>query len=160
MAVILIPQVMAYAIIAGMPPVYGLYAALSQFAEPGSTDFIGLAIVLALLVGAVQFFMGVFRLGFLVSFISHAVVVGFASAAAIIIASTQVPNLFGFTIGRHEHVYQSFIDIFKNISDVHFLTAVIGIVSVVVIYDDGRNCGDMVFWMRPNGRENNWRNFI
>ena len=162
---ILIPQVMAYAIIAGLPPVYGLYAALfgaavaamwgssaqlstgpvalvsfltmtalSQFADPGSTEFIGLAIVLAMLVGALQFFMGIFRLGFLVNFISHAVVVGFASAAAIIIASTQVPNLFGFSIDRHEHVYQSFVNIFRNITDVHLLTAAIGLVSVIVIY--------------------------
>ena len=115
-ALVLVPQSMAYAQLAGMPPYYGLYAAflpvmvaalwgssnqlgtgpvavvslltassLSVFAAPGSEQFIALAIMLALLVGLVQFALGVFKLGVVVNFLSHPVIVGFTNAAALII---------------------------------------------------------------------------
>ncbi|MCH8524829.1 MAG: sodium-independent anion transporter, partial [Balneolales bacterium] len=123
-AIMLIPQGMAYAVLAGLPPVYGLYASLlpiilyallgtsrqlavgpvamvsllvltgvSQFAEPGSERFIQLAILTALGVGLVQFLMGLFRMGFIVNFLSHPVLSGFISAAAIIIAASQIQAL-------------------------------------------------------------------
>ena len=111
--VMLIPQGMAYASIAGLPAVYGLYAsivpiliyaifgtsrqlaigpvamvslltatAIGSFGGITIEQYIAYAITLALLVGAIQFLLGVFRLGFLVNFLSHPVVSGFTSAAA------------------------------------------------------------------------------
>ena len=163
-AVVLIPQVMAYATLAGLPPVYGLYAAflgtavaalwgsskhlssgpvalvsfltltaLVPLAKPESSEFIGYAIVLALIIGLVQLLMGVFKLGFIMNFISHSVIAGFTTAAAIIIASTQIPGLFGFTVEKHEYVFLNFYEIIQSIPRVDFLTAAIGLASVFLI---------------------------
>ncbi len=162
--IVLIPQVMAYAIIAGLPPVYGLYSALfsvavaamwgsskqlstgpvaivsflvfstiSQYYEPNSTQYIVLAIFLAILVGLIQFLIGFLKLGFLMSFISHAVIVAFSVAAAIIIATMQIPNLLGFKIEMHEHVWQNFFEIIKHIPDTHLITFIIGATSLLII---------------------------
>lgn len=163
-AVILVPQAMAYAMLAGLPPVYGLYAglvgagiaglfgsstqlstgpvaivsflvltSLTPFAAPESENFIALAILLALMVGLVQLSMGLFRLGFLMSFVSHAVVVGFTNAAAIIIASTQIPSLLGIKVGQHELVFETFADIAKHIPDTHLPTLAVSAVAVIMI---------------------------
>lgn len=163
-AVVLVPQAMAYAMLAGLPPVYGLYAglvgagiaalfgsstqlstgpvaivsflvltSLAPFATPESAEYIALAIALALVVGVIQFLMGAFRLGFIMNFVSHSVVVGFSSAAAIIIASTQVPSLLGIKIGQHEFVFETFVDIFKNIPETSIPTLIVGTLSVAAI---------------------------
>jgi len=163
-AVVLIPQVMAYATLAGLPPVHGLYAAflgtavaafwgssrhlstgpvalvsfltltaLIPLAKPESPEFIGYAIVLALIIGLVQLLMGVFRLGFILDFISHSVIAGFTIAAAIIIASTQIPSLFGFSVEKHEYVFLNFLEIIKSLPSTDLLTLVIGAVSVATI---------------------------
>lgn len=162
--VVLIPQVMAYAIIAGLPPIHGLYASLlgvavaaiwgsskqlstgpvaiisflvfatiSKYAEPNSSEYITIVVFLAILVGLIQFLMGFFRLGFLVSFISHAVIVAFSAAAAIIIASMQIPNLLGFKIDIHEHVWQNFFEILKHVPDTHIITFLMGTISLIII---------------------------
>ena len=114
-ALVLVPQSMAYAQLAGMPAYYGLYAgflpvavaalwgsskqlgtgpvavaslltasSLTPLAAPGSDAFVTLAIMLALLVGLIQLALGLFRLGVVVNFLSHPVIVGFTNAAAII----------------------------------------------------------------------------
>lgn len=163
-AVVLIPQVMAYAILAGLPPVYGLYAAflgtavaalwgssqhlstgpvalvsfltltaLVPLAKPETPEFIGLAIILALIIGLVQLLMGVFKLGFIMNFISHSVIAGFTTAAAIIIASTQIPNLFGFSVDNHEFVFLNFYEILIAVPNTNFLTLAIGLSAVVLI---------------------------
>ncbi len=163
-AVVLVPQAMAYAMLAGLPPVYGLYAglvsagvaalfgsstqlstgpvaivsflvltSLAPLATPESSAYIALAMTLALLVGLIQFSMGMFRLGFIMNFVSHSVIVGFSSAAAIIIASTQVPSLLGIKIGQHEFVFETFIDIAQHIPDTNMATLAVGIVSLVAI---------------------------
>ncbi len=121
--VMLIPQGMAYASIAGLPAVYGLYAsivpliiyaifgtsrqlavgpvamvslltatAIGSFEGLSTSDYILYAILLAFLVGAIQFLLGVFRLGFLVNFLSHPVISGFTSAAALINCSSLAPR--------------------------------------------------------------------
>lgn len=163
-AVVLIPQVMAYAILAGLPPVYGLYAAflgtavaalwgssrhlssgpvalvsfltltaLVPLAKPETSEFIALAIILALIIGLTQLLMGIFKLGFIMNFISHSVIAGFTTAAAIIIASTQVPNLFGFSVENHEFVFLNFFEIFKSLPQTNFLTLIIGGLSIFFI---------------------------
>ncbi len=162
--VVLIPQAMAYAIIAGLPPVYGLYASLasvavaaiwgssrqlstgpvaivsflvfatlSKYYEPNTQNYISLAIFLALLVGIIQFLMGFLRWGFMMSFISHAVIVAFSTAASIIIAFTQIPNLIGIKIKLHEHVWQNFLEVFNHVNNLNPPTLYIGISSLFLI---------------------------
>jgi sulfate permease, SulP family len=125
-AVMLVPQGMAYAMLAGLPPVVGLYAStvpllayallgssrqlavgpvaivslltlsgVSALAEPGSVEFTRLAALLALMVGVLHLALGVLRAGFVVNFLSHAVVSGFTSAAAIVIGASQLRQLLG-----------------------------------------------------------------
>ena len=136
-ALIVLPQGVAFATIAGLPPQYGLYAAmvptviaalfgsswhlvsgpttaisiavyaaLSHQAEPGSAEYIRLALTLTFLVGAFQLGLGLARLGALVNFISHSVVIGFTAGAAILIAASQVRNFFGLDIPRGTPFYE------------------------------------------------------
>jgi SulP family sulfate permease len=128
-ALVLIPQSMAYAAMAGLPPIHGLYAGLLPMVmaalfgssrllvsgpaavmcimtaaalEPLGLDpqtYISYALLIALMVGVLQLFLGICRLGVLVDFISHPVVNGFTNAAALIIATSQIPKLFGIHIG-------------------------------------------------------------
>lgn len=164
-SVVLIPQAMAYAMLAGLPPVYGLYAAavtpgiaalwgslrqlatgpiaimsllvlttLSPIADPGSDQYIHLAFMLSLMVGVFYLLIGLFRMGIIMSFISHSAVKGFTSAAAIIITTTQLPNLFGLTVGRHEYIFPMLLEIFHSLASIHFPTLIIGILAFVIIY--------------------------
>jgi MFS superfamily sulfate permease-like transporter len=136
-ALVLIPQSMAYAELAGLPPYYGLYASflpplvaslfgssrqlatgpvavvslltsisLEPLATAGSQEYIAYAILLALLIGAFQFSLGVLRLGLVVNFISHPVVNGFSNAAALIIATSQLPKLLGVHVDKATHHYE------------------------------------------------------
>ena len=124
----LVPQAMAYALLAGLPPQIGLYAAtipvliyalfgtsrqlavgpvaivslltasaLAGLVEEGTAGYLAAAATLALLVGLIHIVLGVGRLGFLVNFLSHSVLVGFTAAAAIIIGFSQVKHLLGIS---------------------------------------------------------------
>lgn len=135
-ALVLIPQSMAYAQLAGLPPYYGLYAAflppiisalfgssrqlatgpvavvslmtaaaLEPLASAGSEGYIAYAILLALLVGAIQIALGLLRLGVLVNFLSHPVVLGFTNAAALIIATSQLGKILGVSVEKAEQHY-------------------------------------------------------
>ena len=137
-ALVLIPQSMAYAQLAGLPPYYGLYAsflppmvaalfgssrqlatgpvavvslmtaaALEPLAATGSPGYIAYAILLAFMVGVFQFLLGVLRLGLLVNFLSHPVVLGFTNAAAIIIATSQLSKIFGVTVEKADYQYET-----------------------------------------------------
>ncbi len=128
-AIIVLPQGVAFAAIAGMPPEYGLYAgmipaiiaalfgsswhlvsgpttaaslvllsSLSAFAEPGSVDYVRLALTLTMMVGLIQLTMGLARLGALVNFISHSVIVGFTAGAALLIIASQLKHFLGWCI--------------------------------------------------------------
>ncbi len=141
-ALIVLPQGVAFATIAGLPPEYGLYAAMvpaviaaffgsswhlvtgpttaisiavfasiAPMAEPGSAEYIRLVLTLTFLTGLFQLVMGLVRLGALVNFISHTVVIGFTTGAALLIAVSQVSNFLGLDLERglafHEVVYQA-----------------------------------------------------
>ncbi len=155
-AIIVLPQGVAFATIAGMPPEYGLYAAmvpaliaalfgsswhlvsgpttaasivlfasLSSFAEPGSAEYVQLALTLTLMVGAIELLMGLARLGTLVNFISHSVVIGFTAGAAILIATKQIKNFFGVEIPRGLHFHEVFMALFDQIERINpYITAV------------------------------------
>jgi SulP family sulfate permease len=164
-ALVLIPQSMAYAQLAGLPAYYGLYAAflpvavaslwgssnqlgtgpvavvslltassLAVLAAPGSDQFIALAIMLALLVGIIQLLLGVFKLGVIVNFLSHPVIVGFTNAAAIIIALSQVSKLFGVPMGRSEHFINDIVGVFKLIGDTHLPTLAMGALAIAIMW--------------------------
>lgn len=162
-AAIVLPQGVAFATIAGMPPEYGLYASivpaiiaalygsswhlvsgpttaasivmfssLSALALPGSPQYISLAITLAFMVGVTQFVMGVVRLGALVNFISHSVIVGFTAGAALLIAAKQAKTFLGLEIPVKEHFYHEVIYMWENWSAFHPMVTIVGGVTMVV----------------------------
>jgi SulP family sulfate permease len=108
-AMILLPQGVAFATIAGLPPEYGLYAAMvpAIVAEPGSPQFISMVLSLTFLTGVFQLILGLARMGVLVNFISHTVVIGFTAGAALLIAGSQIKNFFGINIPRGTHSTKS-----------------------------------------------------
>ena len=162
--VMLIPQGMAYAMIAGLPPIYGLYAStlplilyaifgtsrqlavgpvamvslltaagVGLLAETGTETYIALAITLALFVGLIQFLFGVFRLGFLVNFLSHPVISGFTSAAALIIGMSQLKHLLGVDIPRSHHVHEIVLHAISQLGALNWPTLAIGLGGIIII---------------------------
>jgi len=162
--IILIPQGIAYAMIAGLPPIYGLYCALvpqiiyaifgsarqvaigpvamdslivatgvSTLALAGSESYISIAILLGLMVGTIQFILGIFSLGFIVNFLSRPVITGFTSAIALIIGVNQFRNLFGVDFIQNDQIHLILEDIFLKISDYNFHTTFIGLMAVIII---------------------------
>jgi SulP family sulfate permease len=162
--VMLIPQGMAYASIAGLPAVYGLYAsivpiliyaflgtsrqlavgpvamvslltatAIGSFQGLSNSDYISYAILLALLVGVIQFLLGAFRLGFLVNFLSHPVVSGFTSAAALIIGLSQLKHLLGVNIPRSHHVHEIILNAVDKFNEINWIALIIGLAGIFII---------------------------
>ncbi len=163
-ALVLIPQSMAYAQLAGMPAYYGLYAAflpgmiaalwgsssqlatgpvavvslltasaLAPLAATGSEQFIALAVLLALMVGVIQLTLGAFKLGVVVSFLSHPVIVGFTNAAAIIIGLSQINKVFGISMGRSEHFLQDVWGALQLIGETHLPTLLMGLAAFAIM---------------------------
>ena len=165
-AVMLVPQAMAYAMLAGLPPVYGLCAATlplvayaffgtsrqlavgpvaivslltadacSRLVDAGAdvATVAGIAALLALLVGAIQIALGLFRAGFLINFVSHAVVSGFTSAGAIMIALSQLPQLLGVKTAGGNSAVTQLVEVVRKAGDVHGLTLAIGLTATVVL---------------------------
>ncbi len=162
--VMLIPQGMAYAMLAGLPPIIGLYAStiplalyalfgtsrqlavgpvamvslmvaagVGALAEPGSGQYLAIAVLLAAMVGVIQLAMGVARLGFLVNFLSHPVVSGFTSAAALIIGFSQLKHLLGVPLERSHHVHSIIWQAIQQAKSIEPITLAIGIGSIVVL---------------------------
>ncbi|MCX7165821.1 MAG: sulfate permease [Rhodocyclales bacterium] len=161
-ALIVLPQGVAFATIAGLPPQYGLYAAmlptviaalfgsswhlvsgpttaisiaifaaLSHQAEPGSAHYISLVLTLTFLVGVFQLVLGLARMGVLVNFISHTVVIGFTAGAAILIAASQVRSFFGINIPRGTPFYETIHQFFVQFADINpWVTAIAAITLV------------------------------
>ncbi|MCB0631550.1 MAG: solute carrier family 26 protein [Saprospiraceae bacterium] len=162
--VMLIPQGMAYAMIAGLPPIYGLYAStipliiyallgtsrqlavgpvamvslltaagIGALADGGTETYIMLAITLALFVGLIQFLLGAFRLGFLVNFLSHPVISGFTSAAALIIGLSQLKHLLGIKIESSHYVHEVLIEAVSKFGQINWVTFAIGLGGIMLI---------------------------
>ncbi len=137
-ALVLVPQSMAYAQLAGLPVYYGLYAsflppmiaalmgssrqlatgpvavvslmtaaALGPLTIGNPEAYLAYAVLLTFMVGMFQLFLGVFKLGVLVDFLSHPVVLGFTNAGALIIATSQLGKLFGVTVAKAEYHYET-----------------------------------------------------
>ena len=163
-ALVLVPQSMAYAQLAGMPSYYGLYAAflpvlvgalwgssrqlatgpvavvslltasaLASLAAPGSEQFIALAMMLALLVGAIQLALGLLRMGAIVNLLSHPVIIGFTNAAAIIIALSQLDKLLGVPSTRSDNFLADIGALLGRIGETHWPTLAMGIGALALM---------------------------
>ncbi len=157
-SIMLVPQSMAYAMLAGLPPVVGLYAStfplmvyplfgssrhlaigpvamlsllvfsgISGLAHPGSERYLELVFLLTLMIGLLQWLMGVFRLGFFINFFSHAVLGGFTSAAAILIFFSQSGHLLGIKLHYHHSLVHVLIEIIHRIGETHWMTLLFGL---------------------------------
>jgi len=91
------------------------------------------AILLAFLVGALQFFLGLFRLGFLVNFLSHPVVSGFTSAAALIIGLSQLKSLLGINIPRSHHINEILGNAFDKFDAINWISFAVGVGGIALI---------------------------
>ncbi len=158
-ALIVLPQGVAFATIAGLPPEFGLYAAMvpaviaalfgsswhlvtgpttaisiavfasiSPLAEPGSAQYISLVLTLTFMTGLFQLVMGLARMGALVNFISHTVVIGFTAGAAVLIAASQLKNFLGLDIARGLDFHEVIFEAATHLADVNpYVTAVAAI---------------------------------
>jgi SulP family sulfate permease len=173
-AAIVLPQGVAFAAIAGMPPEYGLYtsivpaviaalfgsswhlvsgpttaasiimfASLSGMAAPGSAEYVAMAITLAFMVGIMQLVMGVVRLGALVNFISHSVVVGFTAGAACLIAAKQAQEFLGIDIPDGIHLFNTIEFLWVNWEDLHPLVMLVAIITLLTGILAQRRLGGM-----------------
>ncbi|PHN94237.1 sodium-independent anion transporter [Maribacter sp. 6B07] len=162
--IVLVPQGMAYAMIAGLPPVHGLYASLfpvlvyallgtsrkiavgpvamdsllvavglGTLAITGVENYIKMVVVLALMVGVIQFLLGVLRMGFLVNFLSKPVISGFTSAAAIIIVFSQMKHLLGISVVGSNRIYKTVINIFYKLGEINYVDFSIGLVGIALL---------------------------
>ena len=162
--IMLIPQSLAYAMLAGLPPQMGLYASIlpitlyaifgtsralavgpvavvslltaasiSRIAAPGSEEYIFAAITLAFLSGVFLLAMGIFRLGFMANFLSHPVISGFITASGIIIAASQLKNIFGIEAHGHNLV-QILSSMSGYLSEINWITATIGILTAAFLF--------------------------
>ncbi len=160
-AMIVLPQGVAFATIAGMPPEYGLYAAMvpaiiaalfgsswhlvsgpttaisiavfasvSHIVEPGTPEFISMVLTLTFLTGVFQLILGLARMGVLVNFISHTVVIGFTAGAALLIAASQIKHFFGINIARGTPFYEVIHQLFLQIGDINPWVTGIGIITL------------------------------
>lgn len=161
-AIVVLPQGVAFATIAGMPPEYGLYAgmipaiiaalygsskhlvsgpttaasivlfsALSVYAEPGSMDYVALALTLTFMVGVFQILLGWARMGVLVNFISHSVIIGFTAGAALLIAAKQLKYFFGIEIERGGHMHDILIQFFQQLGDINPYVTLVAMVTLL-----------------------------
>lgn len=161
-AAIVLPQGVAFAAIAGMPPEYGLYtsmipaiiaalfgsswhlvsgpttaasivmfSSLSTLAVPGSAEYIALAITLAFMVGALQLVMGLVRLGSLVNFISHSVIIGFTAGAACLIAAKQAKTYLGFDVVEYEHWVETVGYLYSYWDQFHPMVMVVATITLL-----------------------------
>jgi len=163
-ALVLVPQSMAYAQLAGLPAYVGLYAsflpvifasvfgssmqlatgpvaivslltaaALEPIAIQNPEGYLAYAAILAFMVGMFQLSLGLLRLGVLVDFLSHPVVVGFTNAAALIIASSQLGKIFGIETRKGDHHYETVWNLLQDIPTTHLATLMMGILSIVLL---------------------------
>ena len=161
---ITVPQVIAYAFLAGLPPEAGLYAALlalisyaafgssrtlavgptaiiammtlevaSTFATPGSADYVLVTIRLSFVTGLVLLLLRVINFGNVISFLSHAVVTGFITAAAILIISNQIPAVAGLPSSFDTSLFGIVEHLTENRSAVNGIAILITAIAFIVL---------------------------
>ena len=161
-AVIVLPQGVAFATIAGLPPEYGLYtamvtpiiaalfgssfhlvsgpttaisivvfSAISHHADPGTAEFLSLTLTLTFLAGVYQLAFGLARLGALVNFVSHTVIIGFTAGAAILIATSQMKHITGIFVPKGESFLHTWADIFQGGSNLNIYLLGIALITLL-----------------------------
>lgn len=168
LALMIIPQGMSYALLAGLPPIYGLYAstlpvviaavagssrymqtgpvamvsfmtliALGSTYEAGSQEFIRQAHLLAIVVGMELLVLAAvikaFRIRYVLSLISHDIILGFTNAGAIIIVITQLKHLLGVEIGHHSVVLGTLLELGGKASHLSPVSLGIGVLTILII---------------------------
>ncbi len=164
-AVMLVPQGMAYALLAGLPPVMGLYAstvpiiiyalfgssrqlavgpsaiiailtlsAISAASANNPSEYVGLAVILALMVGIIQSALGFLRAGFITNFLSHAVISGFTSAAAIVIGLSQLKHILGLKLLHTHSTIGFFIELSKHLKETNYISLIIALASIILLF--------------------------
>jgi SulP family sulfate permease len=162
-AIIVLPQGVAFAMIAGLPPEYGLYTAIvpaiiaalfgssrhlvsgpttaisivlfttiSPLTPPGTTAYLEMVLALTFLAGLFQLALGLARLGALINFVSHSVVVGFTAGAAVLIGTSQMSNLLGIPGSKRHAFIHLWADLLQNISSTNLIVVIIGLVTLAV----------------------------
>ncbi|WP_439528156.1 SulP family inorganic anion transporter [Pannonibacter sp.] len=162
--IMLIPQSLAYALLAGLPPEIGLYAsilplvayaifgtsralavgpvavvslmtasAVGELAAQGTAEYLGAAIALAFLSGLMLVVMGLFRLGFLASLLSHPVISGFITASGLLIAASQLKHIFGIGGGGHTMV-EIMGSVLSRLGEINLITLVIGVSATAFLF--------------------------
>ena len=163
--IIVIPQAVAFAMIAGLPPIYGFYTAivtpiiaalfgssyhlisgpttaisivvystLVKFVNP-ETDieaFVSLALVLTFLTGFFQFLMGLLRMGKLVNFVSHSVIIGFTAGAGILIAFKQLKHVFGIKVPQGSTILEIVTYIINHISETNWYVFIVAVATLII----------------------------
>ena len=163
-AIIVLPQGVAYALIAGLPPEYGLYAAIvpaiiaalfgsswhlisgptaalsivvfttiSPLAQVGTAAYISLVLTLTLMAGLFQLMLSLARMGSLVNFVSHSVVVGFTSGAAVVIATSQIKNALGLDLQSTGNFILNWVAVADNILATHLPSLVIAALTLATL---------------------------
>ena len=173
-ALVLIPQSMAYAQLAGLPVQFGLYIAFlpvlvaalwgssrqlasgpvavvslltatalapmvggTALSHPElASTYIALAMFMSLLVGLFQLSLGVFRLGVVVNFLSHPVIVGFTNAAALVIGLSQLSKIFGVKMpgDAGDHFLHRIWGVLQQIGDTHIPTLIMGLSALLAMW--------------------------
>ncbi|MGO9681942.1 MAG: SulP family inorganic anion transporter, partial [Beijerinckiaceae bacterium] len=162
-AIVVLPQSVAFATLAGMPPQYGLYAGmvpaivaalfgsswhlvsgpttaasivlftvLSEFAEPASAQYVELALTLTLMVALTELTLGLFKLGTIVNFISHSVIIGFTAGAGVLIAMSQLKHYLGLSIPRGAKAYEAVVYVASHLGDVSLPIAATATATLLV----------------------------
>lgn len=163
--IIVIPQAVAFAMIAGLPPIYGFYTAmvtpivaalfgssyhlisgpttaisivvystLIKFVNPETEleTFISLALVLTFLAGLFQFAMGLLRMGKLVNFVSHSVIIGFTAGAGILIAFKQLKHVFGISIPQGSTILETIKYLITHISETNWYVFIVATGTLLI----------------------------
>jgi SulP family sulfate permease len=164
-SLVAIPQALAYAQLAGVPPYYGLYAAfiptiigvlfgssailstgpvamtslltaasIAPLAAAGSEQFYAYVVLLALLSGMIQIGFGLARMGALLNFLSHPVLMGFINAAALIIGISQIPAFLGISVKHSEHLLVDTWNVLTNFDSLHGMSLAFGLGAFALLY--------------------------
>jgi len=160
-AVIVMPQGVAYAMIAGLPPEYGLYTAIipailaalfgssnhlisgptaalsvivfstiSQFADTGTPFYIQLCLTLTFCAGIVQLLMGVMRIGAVVNFVSHSVVIGFTAGAAVVITVSQLRHVLGLDYSSANTAIENLWLVILHLNQLQVFSLLIALITI------------------------------
>ena len=163
-AVVAIPQSMAYALIAGVNPVYGLYTAIvstilasafgsSKHLVAGPTNAIALLVagsmrnymglenayqmlfLMTFVVGALQIFFGVIKLGKVINFVSHTVIVGFSAGAGVLIALGQLSTLLSISVEGSAHMAttEKFYYVITHLSQTNIYALGLGVMTIAIM---------------------------